>query len=35
MELLDGVDFIETLPNSHYYYHGRKQMAIELAKVLK
>lgn len=35
MELLDNSDFIETLPNSHYYYNGRKQMAIEIAKLLK
>jgi hypothetical protein len=31
MELLDDIDFIEELPNSHFYYNGRKKMAIEIA----
>tara|TARA_B100000809_G_C15135358_1_gene530314 strand:+ start:46 stop:1047 length:1002 start_codon:yes stop_codon:yes gene_type:complete len=35
MELLDGIDFIETLPNSHFYYNGRKKMAKEIAKLIK
>jgi hypothetical protein len=35
MDLLDGAEFIETLPNSHFYYNGRKQIAQEIVKFTK
>ncbi|MDG1475515.1 MAG: hypothetical protein P8Q14_00070 [Vicingaceae bacterium] len=35
MELLPATDFIEKLPNSHFYYSGRRKMAEEIAKFLK
>ncbi len=35
MELLPATDFIEKLPNSHFYYSGRKKMAEEIAKFIE
>ena len=35
MELLPASDFIEVLPNSHFYYSGRKKMAEEIAKFIE
>lgn len=34
LELLDDTEFIETIPNSHFHYNGRKQMAIVLANFI-
>jgi hypothetical protein len=35
LELLNAVDFIESNPNSHYYYNGRKLMAEKIKQKLK
>jgi len=35
MNLLPASDFIEELPNSHFYYSGRKKMAKEIAKFIE
>jgi len=35
MDLLNGTEFIEDLPNSHFYYNGRKLMAKEIAKFIE
>jgi hypothetical protein len=34
LELLDNPDFIENIPNSHYYYNARRLMAKEISKHL-
>lgn len=34
MELLNGADFMEELPNSHYHYNGRKLMAKKIVEYL-
>jgi hypothetical protein len=32
LEILENQDYIENIPNSHYYYNGRKLMAMEIFK---